>query len=112
MNKIITVLLLLSLGKDYSFAQIPSLIEIPSERMLFVPIGIPLPRIVSRGLILQSGLPVEKHEKGYLYQNIKKGEVAEISRILEFARVEEYGYVRRLRTGSIDELESRFGVLL
>ena len=77
------------LPKIYRSERIPSLTELPAEKVLFVPIGIPLPRVISRGLILASGIPVERYPAGYLYRNIGRTISSELMRILEVQRVDD-----------------------
>ena len=93
-------------------AKLPSILEIPEDKLFFVPNIIRLPKIISQGLILQSGLPPEFYEKGTLYQNVGKWDSAEIGRILEFDRIEKTGRHTILERGLSRDLSLRYGVSL
>jgi hypothetical protein len=92
--------------------QFPSILEVPEDKLFFVPNIIRLPKIVSQGLILQTGLPPESYEGGTLYQNVGRGDSAEIARILEFERIEKTGRHMILEKGFSRDLNLRYGISL
>ena len=91
---------------------LPWLTEIKEEKLLFVPSCIRLPGVVSRGLILQSGIPIETYESGDLYQNIGQVEVAELARILGFDLIKSETGHDVIQRGFARDLNLRYGIYL
>ena len=77
-----------------------------------MPNGIRLPKVISQGLVLQTGIPHETYEAGTLYHNIGRDEVSEISRILEFNLIQEGSRHVILEEGFLRDLYLRYGVNL
>ena len=95
-----------------SIDRYPALLQIPDDKLLFVPNGIRLPKVISQGLVLQTGIPHETYEAGTLYHNIGRDEVSEISRILEFNLIQEGSRHVILEEGFLRDLYLRYGVNL
>ena len=91
---------------------LPWLTEIREDKLLFVPSCIRLPGVVSQGLILQSGIPIETYESGDLYQNIGQGEVAELARILGFDLIKSETGHDVIQRGFAGDLNLRYGIYL
>jgi hypothetical protein len=91
---------------------LPWLTEIREDKLLFVPSCIRLPGVVSQGLILQSGIPLETYESGDLYQNIGQGEVAELARILGFDLIKSETGHDLIQRGFASDLNLRYGIYL
>jgi len=90
----------------------PTFLEIPDDKLLFVPHGIRLPKIVSQGLVLHTGVPLETYEAGTLYQNIGKPDIVEIARILEFNLIQKDFRHVIIEEGFLRDLYLRYGVNL
>jgi hypothetical protein len=91
---------------------LPWLTEIREDKLLFVPSCIRLPSVVSQGLILQSGIPIETYESGDLYQNVGQGEVAELARILSFDLIKSETGHDVIQRGFARDLNLRYGIYL
>ena len=91
---------------------LPTILEVSQEKLLFVPACIRFPEVISRGLVLQTGLPVEIHQKGDFYQNVGKSEIREISRILGFNLIQKEANHTILVDGLTRDLNLRYGIQL